>query len=396
MKVGWIFERPMRRFGVCILLLFSTAFSCAAQSEELRGSIAPERPFVEVRLHTQVVNFDIMLHNMSLTVYRLVAIQLKVFDIHGALQVSRQINENGKPAAIELMGKLTLLPGETVDYFQPFTEFNENVQLGRLHIELLFVREGGHVAPIPNQSDQRVAFDVFPRPYRPAAYLLPLPGTMLVQDGHDLYSHHRRHTLAPAFAANSPLALPNMYAYDLVKITDDGSLVSGDPSDKFNWLSYGVPVTAPAAGVVVRAVNDIAENGFDRAGDAEIPPSAAIADPNGLGNCVVIRHSDGRHSWLLHLQPGTVKQKIGDRVKAGQYVGRVGFSGDSLFPHLHFTVTDGAEYPSNGMPSYFKRFLRVAGSRRIKTRYGQIDTGDIVAAIPGSVKISSVKNIKNP
>ena len=65
-------------------------------------------------------------------------------------------------------------------------------------------------------------------------------------------------------------------------------------------------------------------------------------------------------------------------MRAEQLIGKVGFSGDSLFPHLHYNVTDGPNYPSQGVPSYFKQFVRVLGERRIPLSEGQIDTGDIV------------------
>jgi murein DD-endopeptidase MepM/ murein hydrolase activator NlpD len=78
------------------------------------------------------------------------------------------------------------------------------------------------------------------------------------------------------------------------------------------------------------------------------------------------------------MQSGSVTVKAGDHVQQGEMVGRVGFSGDSLFPHLHYTVTDGPTYPSQGVPSYFKEFVRVLGARRLRVKTGQTDSGDII------------------
>lgn len=58
-------------------------------------------------------------------------------------------------------------------------------------------------------------------------------------------------------------------------------------------------------------------------------------------------------------------------------IGRIGFSGDALFPHLHYTVTAAGNYPSQGVPSYFRDFRRVGDSRATHDSR-QIDTGDIV------------------
>jgi murein DD-endopeptidase MepM/ murein hydrolase activator NlpD len=69
---------------------------------------------------------------------------------------------------------------------------------------------------------------------------------------------------------------------------------------------------------------------------------------------------------------------VGEHVKAGQFLGKVGFSGDSLFPHMHYNVTDGARYPSQGMPVYFRDFVREVGSRAIPVSIGEVDTGDLI------------------
>jgi murein DD-endopeptidase MepM/ murein hydrolase activator NlpD len=130
--------------------------------------------------------------------------------------------------------------------------------------------------------------------------------------------------------------------------------------------------------LVIEVVSDLPENTFTSTGEAQSPSMEAVRDPMGFGNHVKIQHGDGRVSWLLHMQPKSIRVRVGDRVRAEQQIGNVGFSGDSLFPHLHYNVTVGSNYPSQGVPSYFKQFVHVLGERRISTSKGQIDTGDIV------------------
>jgi murein DD-endopeptidase MepM/ murein hydrolase activator NlpD len=84
-------------------------------------------------------------------------------------------------------------------------------------------------------------------------------------------------------------------------------------------------------------------------------------------------------SGYLHMRPGSLEVKTREHVRAGQILGRVGLSGDSLFPHLHFTVTEKQASPSQGVPSYFRDFTRILGSRRLPVSKGQIDTGDLLA-----------------
>jgi murein DD-endopeptidase MepM/ murein hydrolase activator NlpD len=59
------------------------------------------------------------------------------------------------------------------------------------------------------------------------------------------------------------------------------------------------------------------------------------------------------------MKPGSVRVKAGDRVSQGQEIGNIGFSGDSIFPHLHYALMDGAEvFKAWGLPAYFKNFRR--------------------------------------
>ena len=52
-----------------------------------------------------------------------------------------------------------------------------------------------------------------------------------------------------------------------------------------------------------------------------------------------------------HLQPGSIRVKVGDKVKTGQVLGLVGNTGNSSEPHLHFQLMN-ANSPlgSEGLP----------------------------------------------
>ena len=56
------------------------------------------------------------------------------------------------------------------------------------------------------------------------------------------------------------------------------------------------------------------------------------------GNTVIIKHAEGLYSKLCHLQKDSVNVKAGDNVYCGQVIGRVGNSGRSPYPHLHFQL----------------------------------------------------------
>lgn len=58
-------------------------------------------------------------------------------------------------------------------------------------------------------------------------------------------------------------------------------------------------------------------------------------------NAVYIQHSDGSIAWYGHMKNGSLTTKgIGSSVIAGEYLGKIGSSGSSTGPHLHFEVYD--------------------------------------------------------
>ena len=62
------------------------------------------------------------------------------------------------------------------------------------------------------------------------------------------------------------------------------------------------------------------------------------------GNFVRIKHESGVYSRYLHLVNGSVKVKVGQKVKAGAVLGTEGNTGYSMGTHLHFDINDGNGY----------------------------------------------------
>ena len=60
----------------------------------------------------------------------------------------------------------------------------------------------------------------------------------------------------------------------------------------------------------------------------------------GYGNVVVIDHGDGYSTLYAHMQENSVEVKVGDFVSRGQFIGKVGNTGDVINGciHLHFEV----------------------------------------------------------
>ena len=97
----------------------------------------------------------------------------------------------------------------------------------------------------------------------------------------------------------------------------------------------GVDVLAAAAGRVVAVRDDV----------ADIPiraPGAPSVAGRECGNRVAVGLGGGWITDYCHLAKGSLKVKVGDTVAVGQPLARVGLSGDTEFPHVHFSVRRGA------------------------------------------------------
>ncbi|MGC8852560.1 MAG: M23 family metallopeptidase, partial [Hydrogenobacter sp.] len=57
---------------------------------------------------------------------------------------------------------------------------------------------------------------------------------------------------------------------------------------------------------------------------------------SSYGNAVIINHPSGYSTLYGHLS--RIEVKVGQKVKAGDVVGRVGSTGRSTGPHLHYEV----------------------------------------------------------
>ncbi|MEM7271364.1 MAG: M23 family metallopeptidase [Pseudomonadota bacterium] len=89
-------------------------------------------------------------------------------------------------------------------------------------------------------------------------------------------------------------------------------------------MRRGVPIIAAAPGVVVGVRND--------------QPEGVSIPGQECGNGVVIAHDGGFETQYCHLAPGSITVKAGDTVERGRKLGLMGLSGNTEFPHLHFSV----------------------------------------------------------
>lgn len=173
-------------------------------------------------------------------------------------------------------------------------------------------------------------------------------GTWLAGNGPDALSGHRR-ALIPIEGAPS---IAQRFAIDWVKVDSSWKTWKGDSLKNSDYYAYGQDAIAVGPGTVVETKDGIPEN---------VPGINSRAVPITLetvgGNHVVIDLGGGRYAFYAHLQPGSLRVKLGDKVHKGQVVGLVGNSGNSTEPHLHFHTSDGVSpLGSEGVPYGYDAF----------------------------------------
>jgi hypothetical protein len=135
----------------------------------------------------------------------------------------------------------------------------------------------------------------------------------------------------------SYIATPETFAIDWV-LLKNGQMFEGDGSKNEQHFAFGADLLAVADGTVIATRDGMPE---------EVPfkPAMSVKTPlDYAGNHVIVEIAPNTYAVYGHIQTGSVKVKPGDRVKAGDRVGRLGNSGNTTAPHLHFAILDKPDF----------------------------------------------------
>ena len=141
----------------------------------------------------------------------------------------------------------------------------------------------------------------------------PLRGSdWMAANGPSRDSGHRRALIATEGSAR----IAQRFGIDWVQLHPAGGTFQGDAKDNKSYRAYGADVLAVANGSVVATKDGIPEN---------VPGITSRAVPITSdtvgGNHIVLDLGGGRYAFYAHLQPGSLKVKVGDRVTRGQVIG---------------------------------------------------------------------------
>lgn len=174
-------------------------------------------------------------------------------------------------------------------------------------------------------------------------FALPLHGVWLDAMGPSLHSPHRWVPM-------------EQFAHDFIRLGGPEQKSYRTDGQSFaDYLAYGQPVYAAAAGTVIAMADSEGEDvkAMRRTGEpleayfqrlqADQMARLSSGRLGVTGNYVMIDHGNGEYSLYAHLKPKSVRVRVGQKLALGEALGAVGSSGNSTEPHLHFQVCDGPD-----------------------------------------------------
>ena len=164
------------------------------------------------------------------------------------------------------------------------------------------------------------------------------------------------------------------FAVDWALLKGD-RVYEGEGATNEQFYVYGVDVLAVADGTVV-SVQD---------GKPDATPNKAMT-PKTLsdfgGNQVMLEIAPKVFAVYGHLQPGSLRVKVGDSVKVGATLAKIGNTGPSFGPHLHFGLLNRPDiFTGRSLPFVIDSYT-LAGTVDIKA-----SQGDTLAVTPNSKQV---------
>jgi len=337
-----------------VVALVATARSVVAQqippSIEFR---VPKPPTVAVSDSGALLSYELHVTNLTSIPMRLRRVEVLDADkpsvVVSSLSDSALLRAVARPAPVIPAAKRTEIGAGLRAYVYLWIPVNRATAPTRLRHRLTFQRIAFDTTAA-GRDTSIVVLEGTTIPVEREAVVIapPIRGEWAAFNGPANSSGHRRLVLA----LDGHVAIGQRFAIDYLQVDSTGSSRRGDALKNSSYYAYGTELLAVADGIVAATKDSIPEN---------VPGANSRAVPITLetvgGNFVAIDVGKGRYALYAHVQPHSLRVKVGDRVKRGQVIALLGNSGNSTEPHVHFQIADGPTFlSSEGLPYALESF----------------------------------------
>lgn len=346
------------------LCLRSRIFSCVIAlllgGIAIPGSARERGPRVQVLCPTAPVAFPLdkqtaLVYELDVTNFEMAPLTLKRVQIFANAANGEQLVDLGGDALSADMTRAGAMGGknsQTIDAGAMAVMFLwVGVKPGEaipssLHHRMVFAAaqsDGGASSPDSILEDFVVAVSADEAP------VIGYPfrgGVWFAGDGPANDSDHRRSLVAIDGSVHDA----QRFASDWMKIGPNGDTHHDDRSKNENFWGYGEPVLAVADGEITDLKDGIPENRPRQL------PSPVTLD-NIAGNYVILQFGPKLFAGYAHLQMGSIRVHLHERVHRGDVLALLGNTGQATGPHLHFQIMDAnSVLQAEGFPFVFENF----------------------------------------
>lgn len=232
-------------------------------------------------------------------------------------------------------------PGKEIGLRNEYFHVIYNELLDELVVGVKYIQEG-----IEHKETQSIALVKYENKNK---YILPVKGVWSAVGTSASLTDHRQRNI-------------DEFAFDLAKLDKNNRLPINGEMKQEDYPCYGEEIYAIADGVVVKVYEEMKENTIGISDEDEKRLESIHGYwPIITGNVITIQHDGGEFSQYDHLEYHSANLKVGDKVKQGQVIGRVGHTGLSGCPHLHFELTTGFHGEARSLPCFFTNLCDVTG-----------------------------------
>jgi len=347
------------RLGLILLLTFSALLP--ARERGPRVEVVCPTPPIPVRMHTQ----QVLVYELHITNFDTVPLTLKQVDVLGDATTGSpllSIADQKLTSAMIRVGAPMNMGGTGDSSMGGPAKDTRTIDPGARAVIYMWIEIPAGQTP-PATLAHRMVFSAtssdgkmtdatlenFPVPVSREPLLTLSPpfhgGTWLAGDGAANTTNHRR----SIFAVDGHLYSPERFAIDWLKVGPNGDSRHDGSTRNDNWWGWGEPVLAVADGEITEVGDDYPDNT-----PRVLPP---VTLDNIGGNHVILKIAPNRFVTYAHLQHGSMKVHLHDRVHTGDTLALLGNSGNTTGAHLHMQLTDRSSMvEAEGVPFEFARF----------------------------------------